>query len=131
MSRIQFTIGDGLDDESRIRGYFAYGGASVVLELHTDAQGHPLDACRKVVIGIEEIAGCRYRRGLLTDRLHLRVASMAALGGVPGAYYDVVSLRFSKRDRSAAESLATRVRRAMHERPPTHLMPPVEYRPVA
>jgi hypothetical protein len=131
MSSVQFSIGDGLDDESRIRGRLAFGGASVVLELHTDAKGTPLSIPRKVVIGVEEIAGCRYRRGLLTDRLHLRVASMAALGGVPGAYYDVVSLRFSKRDRSHAESLAARLRKTMVERPPEHLMPPVEYRPVA
>ena len=131
MSEVRFSIGDGLDDESRLRGRLAFGGASVVLELHTDTTGTPLSAPRKVVIGVEEIAGCRYRRGLLSDRLHLRVASIAALGGVPGAYYDVVSLRFSKRDRATAEGLATRLRKSMVERPPAHLMPPVEYRPVA
>ena len=131
MAGVEFAIGDGLDEDLWVRGRVAFGGASVVLELCTNGRGLPLACPRKVVIGVEEIAGCRYRRGLLADRLHVRVATMAALGGVPGAHYDVVTLRFSKRDRLEAERLALRIRRSMHERPPVSVMPPVEYRPVA
>src|SRR5690606_16421269 len=55
------------------------------------------------------------RRGLLGDRLQLRTASMGALGGIPGATMDTVTLHFDKAHRAAAENLSIRVSAAVSE----------------
>lgn len=115
MSVIPFTMGDDHDDELSIRGRVAFGGASLTLELETSADGTPLEAPRKVVIGVEEFVGCWFRRGLLGDRLQLRTAFMGALGGIPGATMDTVTLHFDKSHRAAAENLSIRVSAAVSE----------------
>ena len=109
MSTVPFTVGDGMDDEVFVRGRLGVGSASVTLVLETGVDGAELEAPRKVVIGVEEFAACQFRRGILSDRLHLRTSSLSALGGVPGAMQDAMTLRFDKRDRNAAEKLAGRL----------------------
>jgi hypothetical protein len=109
MSTVPFTVGDGMDDEVFVRGRLGVGSASVTLVLETGVDGSELEAPRKVVIGVEEFAACQFRRGILSDRLHLRTSSLSALGGVPGAMQDAMTLRFDKRDRNAAEKLAGRL----------------------
>lgn len=115
MSVIPFTMGEDHDDDLSIRGRVAFGGATVTLELETSADGTPLQAARKVVIGVEEFVGCWFRRGLLGDRLQLRTASAGALGGIPGATMDTVTLLFDKEQRAAAENLSIRVSAAVSE----------------
>ncbi len=101
------------EDVPSPRARVSFGGSTLTLEV--EANTNP--AARKVVIGVEEFASCRFRRGILADRLHLRTQSLAALGGVPGAFQDVMVLRFAKRDRGDAESLAGRIVSAMSDRP--------------
>lgn len=115
MRAVPFTLGDDLDEELSVRGRVAFGGASLILELETASDGSELAAPRKVVILLEEFSACRFRRGLLGDRLHLRTSSLGALGGIPGASMDTVTLRFEKRDRDAAELLAERLNAVLSE----------------
>jgi len=120
MRLIPFTMGDDSDDELSIRGTVAFGGAALTLALETSADGNRLETVRKVVIGVEEFVSCCFRRGLLGDRLQLRTASMGALGGIPGASMDTVTLHFDKADRLAAENLAVRIGASVSENhPPT------------
>ena len=116
MAAIPFTCGDGVDEELFVRGRVAVGNSSVTLELETSMDGAELEAPRKVVIGVEEFSACRFRKGILADRLHLRTSSLSALGGVPGAIQDGMTLRFDKRDRSAAQQLAGRLAGRLLER---------------
>lgn len=116
MVPVPFTLGDALDDEAAIRGRVSFGGASLTLELLVS--GGDESSSRKVVIGVEEFAACRFRRGLLGDRLDLKTIALGALGGVPGARLDAMSLRFARRDREAAEALAGRLATMLPERAP-------------
>jgi hypothetical protein len=116
MATVPFTVGDGMEDEMFVRGRVCVGGGSVTLVLETGVDGSELESPRKVVIGVEEFAACQFRRGILADRLHLRTSSLSALGGVPGAMQDAMTLRFDKRDRLAAEKLAGRLSTRLHEK---------------
>ena len=118
MSTVPFTVGDGMDDETFLRGRFGVGGGSVTLVLETSVDGAELESPRKVVIGVEEFSACQFRRGILADRLHLRTSSLSALGGVPGAMQDAMTLRFDKRDRPAAEKLAGRLATRLNDKSP-------------
>jgi hypothetical protein len=109
MATVPFTVGDGMEDDLMVRGRVGVGGASVTLVVETGIDGAELESPRKVVIGVEEFSACQFRRGILADRLHLRTSSLSALGGVPGAMQDAMTLRFDKRDRLAAEKLAGRL----------------------
>ena len=117
MHPVPCTIGDGSQQDAAVRGHISLGGASVMLEIENGSDGHMLAASRKVVIGIDEFSTCRFRKGILADRLHLRTLSMFALGGVPGAYEDAIVLRFNKRDRAAAQALAGQLREKLQENP--------------
>lgn len=116
MRAVPFTIGGSFDDDGATQGRVAFGGASLMLELDTLVGDEGDRTTRKVVIGVEEFATCRYRRGLLHDRILLRTSSLAALGGVPGALEDMVVLRVARRDRDAAAALVERLRVALEER---------------
>ncbi len=108
MQSVPFTVGDSAEEAHQVRGRISLGAVSVTLELDSPRTDEG-DERRKVVIGVEEFAVCKFKRGLLSDRLDLRTFSLAALGGVPGAFQDVMTLRFSKRDRGDAEALADRL----------------------
>ena len=97
------------DDAPSTAGRVAFGGVSLMLELDTTRDCDGDRTTRKVLIGIEEFATCRYKRGLLHDRILLRTNSLAALGGVPGALEDMVVLRIARRDREQAEALVERL----------------------
>jgi hypothetical protein len=122
VSSVAFTSGGGFDEgSSSTIGRVSFGGASLMLELDTSHGEDDGDrTTRKVLIGIEEFAAVRYKRGLLHDRILLRTASLAALGGVPGALEDMVVLRVARRDRGQAEALVGRLRHVLAEasRPP-------------
>jgi hypothetical protein len=121
------SIGEGSEEARRqarvpgpagagpLGGSVAFGGACIVLQLHTDAHGLPLVVPRNVVVGVEDLADCRLRRGIFSDRLHLRGVSMATFGGVSGASYDGVTLRFSKKHRAEVEALVERIGRIMRQ----------------
>lgn len=115
MKAIPFTMGDELDDELAVRGRIAFGGGSVTLEIETSTDGQRLSPTRKVIIDVVEFAACRFRRGLLGDRILLRTANMGALGGIPGASLDAVTLRFDRCDREAAADLAERLHTTVRE----------------
>lgn len=108
MQSVPFTVGESVQEALQVRGRVSIGSVSLTLELEPPP-AEPRDETRKVVIGLEEFAGCKFRRGLLSDRLDLQTLSLAAFGGVPGAFQDGMTLRFSKRDRSDAEALAARL----------------------
>jgi hypothetical protein len=114
---VPFSIGEGFDNESSVHGRVSFGGASLTLELMRNHQPAELSS-RKVVIGIEEFASVDFHRGLLGDRLHLRTAALGALGGVPGASLEAVTLKFSRKDRGDAEALAARLAHVVVDRAP-------------
>jgi hypothetical protein len=103
------------DDAPATVGRVAFGGVSLMLELDATRSSDGDRTTRKVLIGIEEFATCRYKRGLLHDRILLRTNSIAALGGVPGALEDMVVLRIARRDREQAEALVDRLSTALAE----------------
>lgn len=107
-----FTIVDPFGEQQDVTGRVGFGGASLTLEIEA-LRGRGV--WRKVVIGVEEFAACRFRRGLLGARLHLRTAEEGALGGVPGVVDDSVTLQFDRKDREAAAALADRLATAIAE----------------
>lgn len=111
MGSLSCSFGDPLDSALPSSARVSFGGASLMVEVEMDEVDGPAE--RKIVIGVEEFASCRFRRGMLADRLHLRAASQVALGSVPGAYDDRMVLSFSKQDRSRAEHMAQRIADAM------------------
>lgn len=115
MHPVPCTLGDGGQRDATVHGHISLGGASVMLEIENGSDGYALAARRKVVIGIDEFSTCRFRKGILADRLHLRTSSMFALGGVPGAFEDAIVLCFNKRDRAAAQALAGELREKLDE----------------
>ena len=106
---VPFTVGEELGESLTVRGRVSFGGGSVTFELPTPPEVGDASVPRKVVMGVEEFAACKFRRGLLGDRLELKTASHAGFGGVPGAFQDAMTLRVSKRDRLEAEALADRL----------------------
>lgn len=103
------------DEASATSGRVAFGGVSLMLELDTSRDADADRTTRKVLIGVEEFATCRYKRGLLHDRVMLRTIAPAALGGVPGALDGLVVLRVARRDRELAEALVRRLTAALAE----------------
>ena len=116
MGSLSCSFGDPPDSGLPPSARVSFGGASLMVEVERVEADGP--AGRKIVIGVEEFASCRFRRGMLADRLHLRASSQVALGSVPGAYDDRLVLSFAKHDRTRAEHLAKRIADAMQaERP--------------
>ena len=109
---LAFTIVDPFGEQQDVCGRVGFGGASLTLEIEA-IRGHGV--WRKVVIGVEEFAQCRFRRGLLGARLHLHTVEEGALGGVPGVVDDSVTLQFARQDREAAAALADRLATAIAE----------------
>jgi hypothetical protein len=116
VSSVAFTIGRGLENDlACTNGRVAFGGVSLMLELDAVREHDADRTTRKVLIGIEEFAAVRYKRGLMHDRILLRTQSMAALGGVPGALEDMVVLRIARRDREQAQALVDRLETSLVE----------------
>ncbi len=105
------TIRDRAGEVLAVRGHVAFGGSALTLALDGDPRDAGID--RKVVIGVDEFAWCRFRRGLLGARMVLRATEEGAFGGVPGASDDFVTLQFAREDRDAAADLADRLRAAI------------------
>jgi hypothetical protein len=109
MQAVPFTLADALDEPTCESGVAMFGGAALTLEFA--AAG----ATRRVVIGVEDFAACKFRRGLFGARLHLHAAGPGALGSVPGAAGDVVALQFAREWREQAADLADRLSVAIAE----------------